>query len=287
MQDIIYGFVNAVAPVNLLAALLSVAAGIVVGGLPGLSAAMGVALLIPMTFTMPAETGLIALAGVYCGAIFGGSISAILIHTPGTPAAAATAIDGYQMTLKGKAGKALGTAATSSFGGAMISVIALYFFSSLLAKLALKFGPAEYFWLSIFGLTTIAGVSTKSLVKGLLSGAIGLAVGHEFYFGAVAATCAVMFSLAPLSFFSSRVVRSTTRLLVEAENRRGLINEITRHYVAYEIDIHDIRFKHIEQEDASNLLITIVSDEICTEDIQSVVKEIESIPSVQQSKVII
>ncbi len=176
MQDIIYGFINAVAPVNLLAAFLSVAAGIVVGGLPGLSAAMGVALLIPMTFTMPAETGLIALAGVYCGAIFGGSISAILIHTPGTPAAAATAIDGYQMTLKGKAGKALGTAATSSFGGAMISAVALYFFSPLLAKLALKFGPAEYFWLSIFGLTIIAGVSTKSLVKGLLSGAIGLMI---------------------------------------------------------------------------------------------------------------
>ncbi len=176
MQDIIIGFINAISPLNLLAAFFSVAAGIVVGGLPGLSAAMGVALLIPMTFTMPAETGLIALAGVYCGAIFGGSISAILIHTPGTPAAAATAIDGYQMTLKGKAGKALGTAVTSSFGGAMISAIALYFFSPLLAKLALKFGPAEYFWLSIFGLTIIAGVSTKSLVKGLLSGAIGLMI---------------------------------------------------------------------------------------------------------------
>ncbi len=88
MQEIIIGFINAVSPINLIAAFLSVAAGIVVGGLPGLSAAMGVALLIPMTFTMPAETGLIALAGVYCGAIFGGSISAILIHTPGTPAAA-------------------------------------------------------------------------------------------------------------------------------------------------------------------------------------------------------
>jgi len=176
MEDIIFGFINAVSPINLLAAFISVAAGIVVGGLPGLSAAMGVALLIPMTFTMPAETGLIALAGVYCGAIFGGSISAILIHTPGTPAAAATAIDGYQMTLKGKAGKALGTAVISSFGGAMISAVALYFFSPLLAKLALKFGPAEYFWLSIFGLTIIAGVSTKSIVKGLLSGAIGLMI---------------------------------------------------------------------------------------------------------------
>lgn len=176
MENVIIGFINALAPINLLVALVSVAAGVVVGGLPGLSAAMGVALLIPMTFTMPAETGLIALAGVYCGAIFGGSISAILIHTPGTPAAAATAIDGYQMTLKGKAGKALGTAVISSFGGAMVSAVALYFFSPLLAKLALSFGPAEYFWLSIFGLTIIAGVSTKSLLKGLISGAIGLMI---------------------------------------------------------------------------------------------------------------
>lgn len=176
MSDILFGFVNALSPVNLIAAFLSVAAGILVGGLPGLSAAMGVALLIPATFTMPTETGLIALAGVYCGAIFGGSISAILIHTPGTPAAAATAIDGYQLTLKGKAGKALGTAVISSFGGAMISAIALYFFSPLLAKLALKFGPAEYFWLSIFGLTIIAGVSTKSITKGLISGVLGLMI---------------------------------------------------------------------------------------------------------------
>lgn len=176
MNEIVFGFINALSPVNLIAALLSVASGILVGGLPGLSAAMGVALLIPATFTMPAETGLIALAGVYCGAIFGGSISAILIHTPGTPAAAATAIDGYELTLKGKAGKALGTAVISSFGGAMISTIALYFFSPLLAKLALQFGPAEYFWLSIFGLTIIAGVSTKSILKGLMSGAIGLMI---------------------------------------------------------------------------------------------------------------
>ncbi|SHJ53185.1 tripartite tricarboxylate transporter permease [Paramaledivibacter caminithermalis] len=176
MNDILYGFINALSFTNVIAAFLSVAAGILVGGLPGLSAAMGVALLIPATFTMPTETGLIALAGVYCGAIFGGSISAILIHTPGTPAAAATAIDGYQLTLKGKAGKALGTAVISSFGGALISSIALYFFSPLLAKLALKFGPAEYFWLSIFGLTIIAGVSTKSIIKGLISGTLGLII---------------------------------------------------------------------------------------------------------------
>ncbi len=176
MGEITYGFINAIMPINLLASLLSVSVGIIIGSLPGLSAAMGVALLIPLTFGMSTETGLITLAGVYCGAVFGGSISAILIHTPGTSSAAATALDGYQLTLKGKAKKALNTAVISSFGGAMVSAIALYMFAPPLAKLALKFGPAENFWLSIFGLTIIAGVSSKSIVKGLLSGVFGLAL---------------------------------------------------------------------------------------------------------------
>lgn len=174
MENILYGFVNALKFTNIIAALLSVAIGIVVGSLPGLSAAMGVALLIPITFGMPAETALIALAGVYCGAMYGGSISAILLHTPGTSSAAATAIDGYPMTLKGQAGKALATATIASFIGGIFSSIALYVLSPLLADLALKFGPKEYFWLSIFGLTIIAGVSAKSMLKGLLSGALGL-----------------------------------------------------------------------------------------------------------------
>lgn len=176
MENILFGFVTALKLVNIFTALLSVATGIIVGSLPGLSAAMGVALLIPITFGMPAETALIALAGVYCGAMYGGSISAILLHTPGTSSAAATAIDGYPMTLKGQAGKALATATLASFTGGIISSIALYTLSPPLAKLALQFGPTEYFWLSIFGLTIIAGVSSKSMLKGLISGAFGLAL---------------------------------------------------------------------------------------------------------------
>lgn len=174
MENVIYGFTNAFKIINLLTALASVAVGIGVGALPGLSAAMGVALLIPITFGMPPETALIALAGVYCGAMYGGSISAILLHTPGTSSAAATAIDGYPMTLKGQAGKALATATIASFIGGILSSIALYTLSPPLATLALKFGPTEYFWLSIFGLTIIAGVSSKSMLKGLISGALGL-----------------------------------------------------------------------------------------------------------------
>ena len=168
------GFVHALSPINLLMMIAGTAMGIVIGCMPGLSAAMGVALMLPMTFTMKADTGLIVLGAIYCGAIFGGSISAILIHTPGTPASAATAIEGYQMTLQGKAGKALFTACYSSFWGGLLSCISLYFFAPMLAKLTLKFQSAEYFWLSIFGLTIIAGVSSKSIVKGLMSGALGL-----------------------------------------------------------------------------------------------------------------
>ena len=168
------GFVSALYPVNLLAMTAGVTIGIVIGCLPGLSAAMGVALLLPMTFSMEASTGMIMLGAIYCGAIFGGSISAILIHTPGTPASAATAIEGYQMTLKGQAGKALGTACIASFFGGLLSCISLYFFAPVLGQLAMKFGSPEYFWLSIFGLTIIAGVSSKSMVKGLMSGALGL-----------------------------------------------------------------------------------------------------------------
>ena len=170
------GFINALSPGNLLAMALSTALGIVIGCLPGLSAAMGVALLLPMTFSMDASTGLIVLGGIYCGAIFGGSISAILIHTPGTPASAATALDGYELTKQGKAGKALAVSCFSSFCGGLLSCVSLYFFAPLLAQLAMKFRQPEYFWLSIFGLTIIAGVSTKSMLKGLMSGALGLLI---------------------------------------------------------------------------------------------------------------
>ncbi|KDE66925.1 tripartite tricarboxylate transporter permease [Fusobacterium necrophorum] len=229
MSDILFGFVTALAPINLLAACLSVSIGIIIGALPGLSAAMGVALLIPITFGMPASTGLIVLAGVYCGAIFGGSISAILIRTPGTPAAAATAIDGYELTLKGKAGKALGTAVISSFIGGILSSISLYLFAPTLATLALKFGPAEYFWLSIFGLTIIAGASTKSITKGLISGAIGLMISTigmdpmlgnpRFTFGIPSLLSGVPFTASLIGLFSmSQVLMLAEKKIKESGN---------------------------------------------------------------------
>ena len=203
------GFLHAMSPINLIMMIAGVAMGIIVGCMPGLSAAMGVALMLPLTFTMQQDTALIVLGAIYCGAIFGGSISAILIHTPGTPASAATAIEGYQMTKRGQAGKALFTACYASFWGGLLSCISLYFFAPLLAELTLKFQSAEYFWLSIFGLTIIAGVAGKSLLKGLMSGALGLLLstigsdpgsgmprfmlgGNSYFYDGINVTCALI-----------------------------------------------------------------------------------------------
>ena len=225
LQQMGQGFIHALTWLNLLAMVGGVTLGIVIGCLPGLSAAMGVALMLPLTFTMPTDTGLIVLGAIYCGAIFGGSISAILIHTPGTPASAATAIEGYQMTLNGQAGKALATACWSSFWGGLLSCISLYFFAPALAQLALKFMSAEKFWLGISGLTIIAGVSSKSIVKGLMSGALGLLVScigldpidgtQRFMFGqaflaeGINVTCALigLFSMSQVFILAEKAIK--------------------------------------------------------------------------------
>ncbi|MDF2821060.1 MAG: C4-dicarboxylate transporter permease [Clostridiales bacterium] len=153
-----------------------VAGGIVIGALPGLTATMGVALLLPLTFGMDPVGGILLLLGIYAGAIYGGSISAILLKTPGTPAAAATVLDGFEMAKRGEAGRALGISTVASFAGGTISVILLTLISPQLAKLALKFSAAEYFALAMFGLSIIASISGKHLLKGLLAGVIGLLV---------------------------------------------------------------------------------------------------------------
>ena len=256
LQYMAAGFGSALTPINLLAMLGGTALGIVIGCLPGLSAAMGVALMLPLTFTMPADTGLIVLGAIYCGAIFGGSISAILIHTPGTPASAATAIEGYQMTLKGKAGKALATACWSSFWGGLLSCISLYFFAPLLAQLALKFMSAEKFWLGIFGLTIIAGVSSKSIIKGLMSGALGLLLstigldpidgtkrfmfGQAFLAEGINTTCALigLFSMSQVFILAEKKIierakaqRFTDKIMLTKDEKKMLWPTVIRSWI--------------------------------------------------------
>ncbi|MEO8013324.1 MAG: tripartite tricarboxylate transporter permease [Polaromonas sp.] len=161
-------------PFALLLGAIGVAVGIVIGAMPGLTATMGVAILLPFTFGMDPVPGLLMISGVYFGGIYGGSITAILLKIPGTPAAAATAIDGFELTRKGMAGIALGTATISSFTGGTLSILVLVFMAPLLANVALEFSASDTFALAVFGLTIIASISGKSMVKGLISGFLGL-----------------------------------------------------------------------------------------------------------------
>ena len=156
--------------------VIGVTGGIVIGALPGHTATMGVAVLLPLTFGMESTPALVLLAGIYIGAIYGGSISAILLKTPGTPAAAATVLDGYELARKGEAARALSVSAIASFTGGMVSTVMLITISPILANFALRFGAPEYFALAVFGLSIIASISGKSPVKGLLAGMFGLLI---------------------------------------------------------------------------------------------------------------
>jgi len=173
-ENIVIALGNLINPISLLMMTLGVAGGIIVGALPGLTATMALALLVPFTFTMDASVSLMVLGGVYVGSIYGGCIAAILVNTPGTPSSIATTFDGYPLTKKGMAEHALVAAAVSSGIGGVIGALVLLFLSPPLADAALKFGPPEYFWLSIFGLTIIATLSTGSMLKGLMGGTLGL-----------------------------------------------------------------------------------------------------------------
>ncbi len=154
--------------------IVGVGAGIIVGAIPGLSGSTGIILMLPFLIYIDPSAALIMMSGLFCGSMFGGSIAAVLISTPGTPSAAATVLDGYPLAKKGQAGKALGVALVASTAGGIISTLCLIFLAPELAKIALKFGPSEYFALMIFGLTIMASVSSASLTKGLLSGFFGL-----------------------------------------------------------------------------------------------------------------
>ena len=157
--------------------LIGVVGGMIIGALPGLSATMGIALLIPVTYGMRPSAAILMLAAIYTAAVYGGSISAILIHTPGTPSSAATCLDGYPMAQKGESLHAIGISTTSSVIGGVISAIALLLIAPPLARLSLNFGSTEYFLIAVFGLTLIASLAGDNMVKGLIAGTFGLVVG--------------------------------------------------------------------------------------------------------------
>jgi putative tricarboxylic transport membrane protein len=174
LSNLMMGFSVALQPINLLYCLFGVLVGTLVGVLPGLGCTAAMALLLPITTGLPAATAIIMLAGIFYGAMYGGSTTAILLNIPGEPAAVVTALDGYKMARQGRAGPALGISAISSFITGTVSLFGLVLIAPPLADMALKFGPPEYFALLVLGLTIIVSLAGKSLIKGLLSGLLGL-----------------------------------------------------------------------------------------------------------------
>lgn len=161
---------------NLVFVNLGIFIGILFGAIPGLNGNLAITVLIPFTFKLPTIPALLMLTAIFFGSNFGGSITAILINTPGTNAAAATLLDGYPLSKKGKTRKALDMTLTASTFGGLVSALCLLFFAPQISKVAIKFGAPEYFALAVFGLSVIASVSGKSILKGLISGGFGILI---------------------------------------------------------------------------------------------------------------
>ena len=176
MSEFIQYFPLALTGTNLITLVLGVIGGLILGATPGLSPTMAVALLVPFTFHMDPTAGLILLGAVYTATVAGGAISAILIKIPGAPANIATLLDGYPMAQQGKSQTALYICFISSLIGGLFGMLIMILFTPPLAKIALKFGPSEMFWIAIFGITVMAGLASGSIAKGLFGGMFGLLI---------------------------------------------------------------------------------------------------------------
>ena len=197
---------DALSPFNFVLALVGVTLGTFIGALPGLSATMAVAVLVPFTFAMAPASGLIALGAIYTGAIYGGAFAAILVNTPGTPSSISTTFDGYPMAKRGDGGLAVTLATIASVVGGLIGALTLLLLAPPLAGIALMFGPPEYFWLAVLGLTLISALSAGNTVKGLIGGCIGLlmsAIGVAVVGGDVRYTLDTQFLLGGIDITSA------------------------------------------------------------------------------------
>jgi putative tricarboxylic transport membrane protein len=178
LGDLVNGFGAALTPENLLLAALGVTLGTFVGVLPGIGPALTIALLLPLTFNFSDPTGaFIMFAGIYAGGMYGGSTTSILLNTPGESASVATAIEGFQMAKRGRARAALATAAIGSFVAGTISIVLLTFVAQPVADLAVKFQPADYFWLTVLAFASVTALVGRSLVRGFASLSLGLLIG--------------------------------------------------------------------------------------------------------------
>src|SRR5512145_887714 len=164
-------------PSNLLACFVGVFVGTLIGVLPGIGPVATMSLLLPVTYALSPTASIIMMAGVYYGAMYGGSTTSILVNIPGEAASVVTCLDGYQMARQGRAGPALGIAALGSFIAGTVGLVGVVFFAPLLGAFALGFGPPEYFAITFLGLTLVSYLSRGSILKALLMAVLGLLLG--------------------------------------------------------------------------------------------------------------
>jgi putative tricarboxylic transport membrane protein len=173
IENLLLGFQVAITPFNLAVAVIGILLGTIIGVLPGLGGANGVAILLPVTFTMPPTSAIILLTSIYWGALFGGAITSVLFNIPGEPWSVATTFDGYPMAREGQGGQALTAAFTSSFVGAFFSIVLITFFAPLLAEIALKFGPPEFFAIQLLTFSSFIGLGGGNPLKSLVAIVLG------------------------------------------------------------------------------------------------------------------
>jgi len=175
--QLLNGFAVALTPMNLLWCLVGTTLGTAIGVLPGLGPALTIALLLPITFKVESTSAFILFAGIYYGAMYGGSTTSILLNTPGESATIVTALEGHKMARNGRAGAALATAAIGSFVAGMIGTLGITFLAPVVVDWALKFGPADYFSLMVFAFVTVSAVLGSSAVRGLAALFFGIWLG--------------------------------------------------------------------------------------------------------------
>lgn len=217
------GFETALNGWNLLFCLIGVTFGMLVGFLPGLGPSAGTAMLIPLTFGMDPISAIVMLAGIYYGAMYGGTVTSVLINTPGESASVITCLDGYPMAQQGRAGAALGVAAIGSFVGGIVATVGLAIVGPPIARMALKFGPPEYFALLAVGMVLVISLMGKSLIRGLVSAFIGLSlsmIGMDIMTGSVRYAFGQPYLIDGLDFVTLSIgLFGLSELLISAEQK--------------------------------------------------------------------
>ncbi len=226
---LITGFADALTWSNLLWAMVGCLVGTLIGVLPGIGPSAGIAILLPLTTMIPPTSGIIMMAAIYYGAMYGGSTTAIVVNIPGEASSVPTCIDGYEMAKQGRAGAALGISAISSFVAGTLGLVGLTFFAPLLANVALAFGPPEYFALMFMGLSLVISLSGRALLKGLISMSIGLLaslIGQNPLTGAMRLTFGWVDLMAGVSFISVIIgLFAVSEVMINVEKAAAVIYE--------------------------------------------------------------